>query len=106
MESPCRVLALDDLGIDDDVDELSLTQLATAILKSVSEKQRVDLTKSRESGQSLPRTITFPYSRHSSYEELCGLLRIFKPKDVWPCTENPLAWYEGENPIPAIANVC
>ena len=40
----------------------------------------------------LPKTITFPYSRHSSYPELCDLLQIFKPKDVWPCTVDEDRW--------------
>ncbi|KAL8392126.1 hypothetical protein RB595_002351 [Gaeumannomyces hyphopodioides] len=40
----------------------------------------------------LPKTITFPYSRHYSYPELCHLVETFKPKDVWPCTAHPLEW--------------
>ncbi|WYZ38029.1 hypothetical protein EsH8_II_001535 [Colletotrichum jinshuiense] len=40
----------------------------------------------------LPGIITFPYSRHSSYEELCDLVRVFRPRDVWPCTVNTADW--------------
>lgn len=40
----------------------------------------------------LPRTIRFPYSRHSSYPELCDLVKAFRPLDVWPCTVNPKEW--------------
>ncbi|MBE3048550.1 hypothetical protein IMZ48_39825 [Candidatus Bathyarchaeota archaeon] len=40
----------------------------------------------------LPRMIYFPYSRHSSYPELCDFVGAFKPRDVWPCTVNPVAW--------------
>jgi DNA cross-link repair 1C protein len=40
----------------------------------------------------LGNKITFPYSRHSSLEELRHLVDIFKPKDVWPCTVEPRAW--------------
>lgn len=40
----------------------------------------------------LPKTITFPYSRHASYPELCHLVSAFKPKDVWPCTVSPAEW--------------
>lgn len=29
---------------------------------------------------------TFPYSRHSSYQELRELVQAFNPKDVYPCT--------------------
>lgn len=28
----------------------------------------------------------FPYSRHSSYKELCHLISAFRPLDVFPCT--------------------
>lgn len=40
----------------------------------------------------LPKTITFPYSRHASYPELCDLVAAFKPRDVWPCTVSPADW--------------
>ena len=35
---------------------------------------------------------TFPYSRHSSYEELCYLIEAFKPRDIWPCTVDKVNW--------------
>jgi hypothetical protein len=38
------------------------------------------------------RTIRFPYSRHSSFAELCGLVDAFKPKDVFPCTVDEKKW--------------
>lgn len=34
----------------------------------------------------------FPYSRHSSYEELCELVNAFKPRDVYPCTVDEENW--------------
>lgn len=37
-------------------------------------------------------TKTFPYSRHSSYTELCHLIEAFKPKDIWPCTVEKANW--------------
>lgn len=40
----------------------------------------------------LPKTITFPYSRHSSYSELCSLVRAFRPRDIYPCTVDPITW--------------
>ncbi|KAK4149680.1 beta-lactamase-like protein [Chaetomidium leptoderma] len=42
--------------------------------------------------QTLPNVVTFPYSRHSSYPELCDLVRVFKPRDVWPCTVDLPGW--------------
>lgn len=52
-------------------------------------------------GQSLPSgerytsdTIHFPYSRHSSYNELRHLVGVFTPKDVCPCTVDLESWSE------------
>src|SRR4051812_34486911 len=42
----------------------------------------------------LPNTILFPYSRHSSFPELCHLVSVIKPKDIWPCTATQLEWHE------------
>ncbi|EFQ35503.1 artemis protein [Colletotrichum graminicola] len=50
----------------------------------------------------LPRVITFPYSRHSSYRELCDLVRAFRPKDVWPCTVNIPEWLGGNVTIKSL----
>ncbi|KEY66777.1 hypothetical protein S7711_07558 [Stachybotrys chartarum IBT 7711] len=46
----------------------------------------------------LPRIIQFPYSRHSSYAELCLLVDLFKPRDVWPCTVNIEEWLQNGTP--------
>ena len=35
---------------------------------------------------------TFPYSRHSSYNELCHLIEAFKPKNIHPCTVDDANW--------------
>ncbi|KAI9047484.1 hypothetical protein LZ554_008203 [Drepanopeziza brunnea f. sp. 'monogermtubi'] len=95
LESPGRALFLGELGLGDEQEEISLDQLGRAIVRSVTEKQQNASTREDgQDGQSLPRTINFPYSRHSSYPELCELLKVFAPKDVWPCTENPLSWHE------------
>ncbi len=55
--------------------------------------------------KSRPGMITFPYSRHSSYEELCHLLSIFRPKDVWPCTVNRMDWLENGNNLLCILSL-
>ncbi len=39
-------------------------------------------------------TIHFPYSRHSSYSELCELVAAFKPADIYPCTVDEQTWSE------------
>jgi hypothetical protein len=38
------------------------------------------------------RTIRFPYSRHSSYSELCEFVAAFRPRDVFPCTVDEATW--------------
>ncbi|KAJ4292654.1 hypothetical protein N0V90_009317 [Kalmusia sp. IMI 367209] len=49
-------------------------------------------SKSQEPVARLNRTICFPYSRHSSFSELCYLLQNFRPKDVFPCTVDETKW--------------
>ncbi|MCJ1466635.1 hypothetical protein MMC07_005255 [Pseudocyphellaria aurata] len=40
----------------------------------------------------LPKEIQFPYARHSSYNELCHLISVFKPADVYPCCVDEASW--------------
>ena len=97
LNSTRRAMSLDDMGLDRDQGELSLTQLVKVITRSLTEKQKAAVkSASDEKAQdpALPRVITFPYSRHSSYAELCDLVRIFKPKDVYPCTVDQDTWHE------------
>ena len=61
--------------------------------KSVLQAGPRDITD-KPSSTDLPRIIRFPYSRHSSYDELCQLVDLFKPRDVWPCTVNAREWCE------------
>ncbi|KAL8672524.1 MAG: hypothetical protein Q9168_003027 [Polycauliona sp. 1 TL-2023] len=42
--------------------------------------------------ENITKTIKFPYSRHSSYTELCHLLSVFRPKDVYPCVTDEENW--------------
>lgn len=82
--------------IDYDDDELSLAQLAH-ILVDMATKKHKENTSPQDSGDnhSLPNVINFPYSRHSSYSELCHLVGAFTPKDVYPCTVDEHNWDEG-----------
>ena len=48
----------------------------------------------------------FPYSRHSSYMELCELVSAFKPKDVFPCTTDPLSWDENTSIRTLFGHLC
>ena len=67
-------------------DNLSLQKLVTALSSSAS-KEHND-----KSGPHRNKTIRFPYSRHSSYSELCELVAAFKPRDVFPCTVDEITW--------------
>jgi hypothetical protein len=52
----------------------------------------VTASRSTASAESQNRTIRFPYSRHSSYSELCELVSALKPRDIFPCTVDELSW--------------
>lgn len=77
----------DEPGSAQDLDNLPLDRLICALARLVSgppqEKQDFAGTK---------KHITFPFSRHSSYEELRFLVAAFLPKDIYPCTVDPSTW--------------
>lgn len=105
------------MGLDREEDELSLKSLAQTLTVFLGNKG--DLTciqiQTKHSfvtnflvadldckngmiskdGSQLPKLITFPYSRHSSYDELCHLVEAFKPNDIYPCTVDELNWHNG-----------
>ncbi|PTB71812.1 hypothetical protein M440DRAFT_1343181 [Trichoderma longibrachiatum ATCC 18648] len=71
------------------------TDLRRAILSIASNQSKAAPPRDCSEGgneTSLPNTIRFPYSRHSSYAELCHLVDAFRPRDVWPCTFHLEAW--------------
>ncbi|KAK0617304.1 beta-lactamase-like protein [Immersiella caudata] len=73
-------------------DEIKISNAVEAIAKKtklIREKPSSNTSR----GEALPTLITFPYSRHSSYHELCHLLEVLKPKDVWPCTVDVRDWF-------------
>ena len=65
----------------DSDDELTLQGLISVLSHHVTEVE-----------EPLRRTIRFPYSRHSSYSELCILVDAFRPRDVYPCTVDDESW--------------
>lgn len=72
-----------------DVVDDSLADLPSAIrflTKATKHNENV------EPSEPQAHRIRFPYSRHSSYSELCQLLQVLKPRDVWPCTVQPVRW--------------
>ncbi|KAF3041677.1 hypothetical protein E8E12_003902 [Didymella heteroderae] len=67
-------------------DDLSLQKFVAALSSTASRKQ-LDKTEPQRN-----KSIRFPYSRHSSYSELCELVAVFKPRDVFPCTVDEATW--------------
>ncbi|KAI5303044.1 hypothetical protein KEM56_000093 [Ascosphaera pollenicola] len=49
---------------------------------------------SGDNGRHLSDKIKFPFSRHSSYSELCELIQAFRPRDIIPCTVDKDKWSE------------
>ncbi|KAF1926194.1 uncharacterized protein M421DRAFT_94059 [Didymella exigua CBS 183.55] len=67
-------------------DSLSLQRFVAA-LSSHASKLLQDKPETHRN-----KTIRFPYSRHSSYSELCWLVAAFKPREVFPCTVDEATW--------------
>lgn len=74
--------------------EMTLDQLVGKLLSISKPRRQREAEKADWMSSSTPRrtTITFPYSRHSSYEELREIVAIFKPMDIWPCTVDEDKW--------------
>lgn len=72
--------------------EMNLKRAVESMLRAslLGKTERRTLLGTASEG--LPKRISFPYSRHSSYPELCHFLQAFRPRDVWPCTVNPREW--------------
>ncbi|KAL9132034.1 MAG: hypothetical protein Q9217_000162 [Psora testacea] len=103
-----KVSSIEALHLDDWKDDITLHELARRLAKiastvaarytgvdgaalppskKISKEGAVDVTR-----DGLPRRIVFPYSRHSSYEELCHLVGALRPADVYPCTTDEESW--------------
>lgn len=76
------VEAFDDMELDNFIDIL-VKQANAKLNRNRASTSRTD---------DLPEEITFPYSRHSSYHELCALVEAFHPRDIYPCTANKETW--------------
>ncbi|KAL7973372.1 beta-lactamase-like protein [Trichoderma sp. SZMC 28014] len=84
-------------------EDIQLTDLKKAILPATNQYQKpASSTRNEFSKNELPNMIRFPYSRHSSYPELCNLVDAFKPKDVWPCTFHLESWREKDISIESL----
>jgi hypothetical protein len=69
---------------EDSQDELSLQTLVSVLQTHITDAEAQKPPQNQ--------TIRFPYSRHSSYSELCGLVDAFNPRDVYPCTVDDDSW--------------
>ncbi|KAJ6000525.1 DNA repair metallo-beta-lactamase [Penicillium waksmanii] len=87
-ESRNKVLSLDLYGVKEE-DEIPLERLVTKLGQSLSGEESLG---SQSTEINLPSSIRFPYSRHSSYSELCELVAAFRPKDIHPCTVEKSSW--------------
>lgn len=77
--------------------ETMLANAIQAIAKKSQFQRETKLAVERDERlKALPRLITFPYSRHASYPELCHLVSALKPLDVWPCTVSPIEWFKND----------
>ncbi|KAK0742393.1 beta-lactamase-like protein [Apiosordaria backusii] len=76
-----------------DKNETKLSDGIQAITKKLR-SQTIQTIPTDSNTAALPKTITFPYSRHSSFPELCALANAFKPRDIWPCTVDAPRWVE------------
>ncbi|SPO05263.1 uncharacterized protein DNG_07950 [Cephalotrichum gorgonifer] len=86
-----RNISLDlDMASFDDKNKTTLKSAVESIAK-VSSKEIAETVRCTPENE-LPRRIYFPYSRHSSYPELCHFVEAFRPRDVWPCTVRPVEW--------------
>ncbi|KAL4806879.1 hypothetical protein BDV18DRAFT_138375 [Aspergillus unguis] len=110
--SKSKALSLDSYGMKD-AHEMSLEQLVDILSRGrlgeeplIPEHLKTSTSIQDKMGRPLPRTIRFPYSRHSSYAELCDLVAAFKPRDIHPCTVDPLDWDEGVSMQSLFGHLC
>ncbi|XEV05661.1 hypothetical protein FSHL1_010948 [Fusarium sambucinum] len=80
------------IPLDWDADTLSTHSAKEVITMLVKKLRKNSKNQKSVHEEVLPKTICFPYSRHSSLPELCLFIKAFQPKDVWPCTVNTAEW--------------
>ncbi|PTD05121.1 hypothetical protein FCULG_00000689 [Fusarium culmorum] len=80
------------IPLDWDIDTLS-TNSAKEVIAILVQKLRKNIKNQKSvHEEALPKTIYFPYSRHSSLLELRHFVEAFRPRDIWPCTVNTAEW--------------
>lgn len=82
-----------DLAISEFSDDLAAS-IQTAVKALTGKRNPSPATPETVYQRALPKVIRFPYARHSSYAELCHFVEAFRPRDIWPCTEDPEYWHK------------
>ncbi|KAJ4988856.1 artemis protein [Stagonosporopsis vannaccii] len=67
-------------------DDFSLQKFVVTLASNISKRHE------NSTGPPRNKTIRFPYSRHSSYSELCELVAAFRPRDIFACTVDEATW--------------
>ncbi|CVK93405.1 uncharacterized protein FMAN_02813 [Fusarium mangiferae] len=80
------------IPLDWDINTLNAHSAEEVIMMLVDKVRKNPKNQKQRDECSLPRTIYFPYSRHSSLPELRHFVQAFRPLDVWPCTVNNAEW--------------
>ncbi|KAB8748972.1 hypothetical protein FH972_026523 [Carpinus fangiana] len=100
-ESERMNLMLDEAETEEALDADIKLEEAVKILRRLAAGGRLGQDgKGHISGKR--KSITFPYSRHSSFEELRALVQAFKPRDVYPCTVPPLDEWDKDMSMQAL----
>lgn len=98
------------MDIDDFDSDLSAdVRTALRSLYPRLQSQKADKATPTLRPDGLPKVISFPFARHSTYRELCDLVEVFRPRDIWPCTVDPGFWAEqgmiADEPLP-LSDIC
>ncbi|KAI9730381.1 MAG: hypothetical protein M1834_005891 [Cirrosporium novae-zelandiae] len=95
-----------DISLAGDFGDVPPKELVNILLSKALKETEMHVRKSQESignpQATLPDRITLPYSRHSSYDELCHFLSVFRPCDIFPCSVNPENWDDNTTSIKAL----
>ncbi|KAF4451748.1 hypothetical protein F53441_5310 [Fusarium austroafricanum] len=95
------------IPLDWDINTLEAHSADDIIALLVERLRNKSKNRKRREECNLPRTIYFPYSRHSSLPELCHFVHAFRPKDIWPCTVSPTEWLKNGITVGALfGQVC
>jgi DNA cross-link repair 1C protein len=90
-----------DLDSDADVTLKDFIKLISHSRKLSQKEQRLTIPDTK-----LTTAVHFPYSRHSSYNELRELVSAFKPKDICPCTVDLDTWTEDVSMETLFGDLC